>query len=122
MKNNKMRFKKRSNGKHNNGGSGRIRENAQKMLDHYSHLARESAGSDDRVLAEYYWQHVDHYRRVLQEHAPPPSVQDTAADDHGADTAAQIIDIEEILPDSAPAGVVEIAFEEAPQEAEGNQN
>lgn len=116
MKNNKMRFKKRSNGKHSNGGSGRIREQAQKMLDHYTHLAREASGTDDRVMTEYYWQHVDHYRRVLQEHAPVQVPAEVLTDESADDSVAQIIDIEEILP-AAPTdqnGIVEIAFEEAP--------
>lgn len=88
-----MRFKKRNG--HKSNTNQRQREQAQKMSDHYTHLAKEAAGSDDHVRAEYYWQHVDHYKRVLQELTPPP--QPIYIDANApSQTDAQIIEIEEL--------------------------
>lgn len=118
MKNNKnLRFKKRSNG--GKPSNNRVREHSQKMLDHYTHLARDAAGSDDRVMAEYYWQHVDHYKRVLQEFAPQPSSHEVENPNNQPATEAQVIEIEQLPPlqELSNTGIVEIAFEESKDEA-----
>ncbi|HEY4548261.1 MAG TPA: DUF4167 domain-containing protein [Pedomonas sp.] len=45
----------------------RIRGNAQQLLEKYKSLARDATSAGDRILAEYYMQHADHYHRVLAE-------------------------------------------------------
>lgn len=45
----------------------RIRGNAQQLLEKYKSLARDATSAGDRILAEYYMQHADHYHRVLSE-------------------------------------------------------
>lgn len=45
----------------------RVRGNAQQLLEKYKGLARDAASAGDRILAEYYMQHADHYHRVLAE-------------------------------------------------------
>lgn len=45
----------------------RVRGNAQQLLEKYKSLARDAAAAGDRILAEYYMQHADHYYRVLAE-------------------------------------------------------
>jgi hypothetical protein len=47
------------------GGNNRPRGNAQQLMEKYLALARDSASAGDRVLAENYFQHADHYYRVL---------------------------------------------------------
>jgi hypothetical protein len=52
----------RGNFDHN---AGRMRGNAQQLMDKYLALARDATMQGDRVLAENYFQHADHYYRVL---------------------------------------------------------
>jgi len=59
-----------------NGPDGvKIRGNAQHVFEKYQQLARDAAGGGDRVLAEGYLQHAEHYFRVLRAVQPqrPPS-------------------------------------------------
>jgi len=44
----------------------RVRGNAHQVFDKYQGLAREAAASGDRIMAEAYWQHADHYFRFIQ--------------------------------------------------------
>ncbi|MDX2224487.1 MAG: DUF4167 domain-containing protein [Rhodospirillaceae bacterium] len=44
---------------------GRMRGNAQQLLDKYLALARDANSQGDRVMAENYYQHADHYYRVI---------------------------------------------------------
>lgn len=45
--------------------AGRMRGNAQQLLDKYLALGRDASSQGDRVLAENYFQHADHYYRVV---------------------------------------------------------
>lgn len=45
----------------------RIRGNASQIFQRYLTLAQEAARSDDRVSAENYYQHAEHYFRVNNE-------------------------------------------------------
>src|SRR5207249_983809 len=47
------------------GGNGRMRGNAQQLMEKYLAMARDATSAGDRVLAENYFQHADHYYRVL---------------------------------------------------------
>ncbi len=57
----------------------RTRRNATQSREKYQMMARDAQASGDRVLAEYYLQHADHYHRVLialpPEEAPRPQYQ-----------------------------------------------
>ena len=41
--------------------------NAPKLIEKYSNLAREALSNGDRILSENYSQHADHFLRILQE-------------------------------------------------------
>lgn len=43
----------------------RVRGNAPQLLDKYLALARDASTVGDRVLAENYFQHADHYYRLV---------------------------------------------------------
>jgi hypothetical protein len=45
----------------------RVRGNATQLLEKYKQLARDAHQAGDRVAAEYYLQHADHYFRVLND-------------------------------------------------------
>lgn len=49
--------------------------NAHQMMEKYLALARDATSQGDRVLAENYFQHADHYYRVMSSSAPPPRPQ-----------------------------------------------
>ena len=42
-------------------------QNAEKLVEKYTTLAKEALSSGDRTLSENYYQHADHYIRVVDE-------------------------------------------------------
>ena len=52
-------FKRKSPGKNNH--------NASKLVEKYNDLAREALSYGDKILSENYFQHADHFLRVLIE-------------------------------------------------------
>ena len=44
---------------------GRNNHNASKLIEKYSNLAREALSTGDKILSENYFQHADHFTRVL---------------------------------------------------------
>ncbi len=43
----------------------RIRGTSQQLFEKYLQLGRDATGSGDRVMAESYFQHAEHYFRIL---------------------------------------------------------
>jgi Domain of unknown function (DUF4167) len=76
-----------------NGPEGKVRGPASLICDRYLQLARDAYSAGDRVLAENFFQHADHYFRLLramQPAAPPPSERLGSESDYeeGDDEAA----------------------------------
>ena len=46
---------------------GRNNHNAPKLIEKYNNLAREALSNGDKILSENYFQHADHFTRVLNE-------------------------------------------------------
>ena len=46
---------------------GRNNHNASKLIEKYNNLAREALSSGDKILSENYFQHADHFTRVLSD-------------------------------------------------------
>ncbi|MBD1153075.1 DUF4167 domain-containing protein [Pelagibacterales bacterium SAG-MED24] len=46
---------------------GRNNHNASKLIEKYNNLAREALSNGDKILYENYFQHADHFTRVLNE-------------------------------------------------------
>ena len=46
---------------------GRNNHNASKLIEKYNNLAREALSGGDKILSENYFQHADHFTRVLNE-------------------------------------------------------
>ena len=46
---------------------GRNNHNAAKLVDKYNDLAREALSAGDRILSENYFQHADHFMRIINE-------------------------------------------------------
>ena len=81
------RFRRRSNGRHRQGRSNgemnprlgsehysndpkrnhfRTTQSAEKLFEKYNMLAREALASGDKTLSENYFQHADHFMRVIK--------------------------------------------------------
>jgi uncharacterized protein with von Willebrand factor type A (vWA) domain len=50
-----------------NGPDVRVRGNAFQVAEKYQTLARDATSAGDRVLAESYYQHAEHYLRLIRE-------------------------------------------------------
>jgi len=46
---------------------GRNNHNAPKLIEKYNDLAREALANEDKILSENYFQHADHFTRILSE-------------------------------------------------------
>ena len=65
----KTKFTTNLNGNENfsrkNGSRNNI--NAPKLFEKYSNLAREALSAGDKILSENYFQHADHFKRIMNE-------------------------------------------------------
>ncbi len=100
----------------------KVRGNAQTVYERYQQLARDAASAGDRVLAENYSQHAEHYFRVLRALQPQKSFQDIAQ----RETLSQGFDIDFEDESGAQAAAILAAQQtaERPQPAgqEGRQD
>jgi len=46
---------------------GRNNHNAPKLIEKYNNLAREALSGGDKILSENYFQHADHFTRILND-------------------------------------------------------
>ena len=78
-----------------NGPDVRVRGTASQVYEKYQALARDAMSAGDRVMAENYQQHAEHYFRILQSFQPQASDNNEAAAENGngvAEDAAAPID------------------------------
>ena len=54
---------------------GRNNHNASKLIEKYNDLAREALSNEDKILSENYFQHADHFTRILNEQAKTRPIQ-----------------------------------------------
>ena len=110
-RNNRGGRKYRSGGGSGSGGGGgggndyqslqRQKKHAMTQKDKYSTLARDMQMNGDRVNAEYYFQHVEHYVRVLAEIAEKEPPQQRHEPRHDAEDQTDVAEAE--ASDSAQA-------------------
>jgi hypothetical protein len=100
-----------------NGPNFKIRGNAYQVFERYVALAREAAASGDRIAAENFYQHAEHYFRVMNAngegnpHVPPrpitPADLETGETDE-ANRSAEDALVQPLLPiasrDDQPQG------------------
>lgn len=58
-------FQPRNSTFESSGPDGKIRGSAHQVIDKYQALARDALAAGDRIAAENYLQHAEHYYRVL---------------------------------------------------------
>ena len=46
---------------------GRNNHNASKLIEKYNNLAREALSGGDKILSENYFQHADHFKRIIND-------------------------------------------------------
>ncbi|MCI5054407.1 MAG: DUF4167 domain-containing protein [Pelagibacteraceae bacterium] len=56
----------------------RFNGNASKLFEKYNKLASEALASGDKILAENYFQHADHFARMM----PPPEEMKTISEEN----------------------------------------
>jgi len=61
----------------------RIRGTAQQLFEKYLQLGRDATSSGDRVMAESYFQHAEHYFRILNAMAQAAQQQGAPNGQHG---------------------------------------
>ncbi len=89
----------RSNSFDSNGPDVKVRGNANQICEKYLSLARDATTAGDRIMAENYFQHAEHYYRVMngdgqrnpQHHQRQPQVaeQPQPADDASTEPASE---------------------------------
>ncbi|MBF0307339.1 MAG: DUF4167 domain-containing protein [Alphaproteobacteria bacterium] len=83
-----------------NGGEMRVRGNAHQVLEKYLALARDASAQGDRIAAENYYQHAEHYFRCINSanngnvqrrpaQTPAEDQQPEEGDDEGSSESGQ---------------------------------
>ncbi|MDX9996908.1 MAG: DUF4167 domain-containing protein [Phenylobacterium sp.] len=99
-----------------NGPDGvKVRGNAQHVFEKYQQLARDAGSAGDRVLAENYLQHAEHYFRLLRAMQP----QRPASEILGRDQFASGFDID-FEDESGAQAAAEAEAQEAAETAEAD--
>ena len=71
---------------------GRNNHNASKLIEKYSNLAREALSSGDKILSENYFQHADHFTRVLNDQDAQKKLNSTNNNDV-ANSSQSLVDV-----------------------------
>ncbi len=70
---------------------GRNNHNASKLIEKYSNLAREALSSGDKILSENYFQHADHFTRILNDQDTQKKLNST--NNEVANSSQSIVDV-----------------------------
>ena len=90
-----------------NGPDLRVRGTAQQLFEKYLQLGRDATSSGDRVMAEGYFQHAEHYFRILN--AMNQAAQQNQAQNGQQPPRRPYVNGEETQPDMAGDGFGEEA-------------
>jgi Domain of unknown function (DUF4167) len=88
-----------------NGPDVKVRGNAQHVAEKYLQLARDAQSSGDSVMAENYYQHAEHYLRIVaaaqsfaQQNGPPGGIRRPFGSDDVEDEEADGPEDEDLVP------------------------
>ena len=91
-----------------NGPSVRVRGNAYQVMEKYLTLARDASASGDRIAAENFYQHAEHYYRILNvnnnQDRPPVAKQANGKDANGTAETAEADEAGETKSETPPDG------------------
>ena len=71
--------------------SGRNNHNASKLVEKYNDLAREALSKGDKILSENYFQHADHFARILSQKENHKILKEK--EDKSNDKASESVDL-----------------------------
>ena len=91
---------------------GRNNHNASKLIEKYNNLAREALSVNDKILSENYFQHADHFTRILNEQE---SYKKSRAQDNSLEKKTDQVDKN----DQQQSEISEKTVNEKPLEVEG---
>ena len=91
---------------------GRNNHNASKLIEKYNNLAREALSVNDKILSENYFQHADHFTRILNEQE---SYKKSRAQDNSLEKKTDQVDKN----DQQQSEISEKMVNEKPLEVEG---
>ncbi|EJW20720.1 hypothetical protein IMCC14465_16070 [alpha proteobacterium IMCC14465] len=101
-----------------NGPDLKVRGNAQSICEKYQSLAQDALSSGELITAENYFQHAEHYYRIVQANLPVRQEEETPAE-NGQQPAMQDNDtVEPLVLGAAEDGTEK----EATTKANGTQN
>ncbi len=103
------------------GPEGRIRGNAHQVYEKYIGLARDAQSSGDRIAAETYFQHAEHYYRIVNARTDPKPIGDGQSDRRDGNGQSEAVDAAD-LGDSGEQPSPEALNGEQPAEAPQAQN
>ncbi len=95
------------------GPDGKIRGTAQQVFERYLALGRDASSSGDPVAAESYFQHAEHYFRML--HAAELAEAERAAErvrrfGNNADGQSEAVPVEAMNEEGAEDGTEELTY------------
>ncbi len=86
---------KRSNSFDSNGPHVKVRGNANQISEKYQSLARDATSSGDRVMAENYLQHAEHYQRIVNANGSAQRTEQAAQPSASGEVEPTADDVEE---------------------------
>ena len=70
---------------------GKNNHNASRLIEKYTDLAREALANEDKILSENYFQHAEHFTRVLNEQEKNRSIKSTTEQTKLVETNKKLI-------------------------------
>lgn len=113
-----------------NGPDMKIRGNASHIAEKYMQLARDAHASGDSVMAENYYQHAEHYFRIVsaaqaqavqrnEQQPQPQQVGNDSQGDTGGGVGSESVKVDDGAQDAQPASPAQPASTESSDEADG---
>jgi hypothetical protein len=85
---------------------GRNNHNAPKLIEKYENLAREALSSGDKILSENYFQHADHFTRILNEQEAYKKARYASTNEINKELAEDNATEEEVIEEESKSKVV----------------
>jgi len=85
---------------------GRNNHNAPKLIEKYENLAREALSSGDKILSENYFQHADHFTRILNEQEAYKKARYASTNETNKELPEDNVTEEEVIEEESKSKVV----------------
>ena len=85
---------------------GRNNHNAPKLIEKYENLAREALSSGDKILSENYFQHADHFTRILNEQEAYKKARYASTNELNKELPEDNVTEEEVIEEESKSKVV----------------